>query len=80
MIYAGVDVAKANHVIGAVGDDGQPLCKSMEFKNSDAGFERCSAWLEGLAEEPSDVFVGMEATGHYWMALFARLAAEGYSV
>ena len=45
MIYAGVDVAKANHVIGAVGDDGQPLCKSMEFKNSDAGFERCSAWL-----------------------------------
>ena len=22
----------------------------------------------------------MEATGHYWMALFARLAAEGYSV
>ena len=77
MIYAGVDVAKANHVIGAVGDDGQPLCKSMEFKNSDAGFERCSACL---AEEPSDVFVGMEATGHYWMALFARLAAEGYSV
>lgn len=80
MIYAGVDVAKANHVIGAVGNDGQPLCKSMEFKNSDAGFERCSAWLEGLAEEPSDVLVGMEATGHYWMALFARLAAEGYSV
>ena len=80
MIYAGVDVAKANHVIGAVGDDGRPLCKSMEFKNSDAGFERCSAWLEGLAEEPSDVLVGMEATGHYWMALFARLAAEGYSV
>ena len=36
----------------------------MEFKNSDAGFERCSAgW--SLAEEPSDVFVGMEATGHY---------------
>lgn len=79
MIYAGVDIAKANHVIGAVGEDGQPLCKTMEFKNSDAGFERCVAWLEGLAEKPSDVLIGMEATGHYWMALFARLSSEGYS-
>ena len=34
----------------------------------------------GPGREPSDVFVGMEATGHYWMALFARLAAEGHSV
>ena len=80
MIYAGVDIAKANHVIGAVGEDGQPPCKTMELKNSDAGFERCAAWLEGLAGGPSDVFIGMEATGHYWMALFARLASEGHSV
>lgn len=32
MIYAGVDVAKANYVIGAVGDDGQPPCNPMEVK------------------------------------------------
>ena len=63
MIYAGVDVAKANHVIGAVGDDGQPLCKSMEFKNSDAGFERCSAWLEAWPRSRPDVFVGMRPPG-----------------
>jgi transposase len=80
MIYAGVDVAKADHVIGAVDDRGEELGARMPFKNSAAGFERCEAWLEGVAEEPSDVLVGMEATGHYWMALYAFLVSRGYSV
>ncbi len=80
MIYAGVDVAKADHVIGAVDERGSELCKPMGFKNGAAGFERCEAWLEGAAEEPGDVLVGMEATGHYWMALYAFLVSRGYAV
>lgn len=79
-IYAGVDVAKADHVIGAVDDRGEEQGKRMPFKNSAAGFERCEAWLEGVAEGPSDVLVGMEATGHYWMALYAFLVSKGYQV
>lgn len=80
MIYASVDVAKADHVIGAVDDLGEEQGKRMPFKNSAAGFERCEAWLEGVAEAPGDVLVGMEATGHYWMALYAFLVSRGYSV
>lgn len=80
MIYAGVDVAKADHVIGAVDDRGGEQGKRMPFGNSAAGFERCEAWLEGVAETPADVLVGMEATGHYWMALYAFLVSKGYSV
>ena len=80
MIYAGVDVAKADHVIGAVDDRGEEQGKRMPFKNSAAGFERCEAWLEGVAEEPGDALVGMEATGHYWMALYAFLVSKGYQV
>ncbi len=34
----------------------------------------------GLAGSPSDVVVGMEATGHYWMACYSFLVARGYSV
>ena len=65
MIYAGVDVAKANHVIGAVGDDGQPLCKSMEFKNSDAGFE-----VLGVAGGPGRGAVGrLRRHGGHWALL-----------
>ena len=80
MIYAGVDIAKMDHVIGAVDETGTEIARPMQFKNSESGFERCVAWLESVAESPDDVFVGMEATGHYWMACFAYLTAAGYRV
>lgn len=80
MIYAGVDIAKVDHVIGAVDERGSEVCGPMGFKNSAAGFERCEAWLEGVAASPADVLVGMEATGRYWMALYAFLASRGYAV
>ena len=79
MVYAGVDIAKVDHVIGAVDERGSELSRPMGFKNSAAGFERCEAWLEGVAGEPSDVLVGMEATGHYWMALYAFLVSREHS-
>lgn len=80
MIYAGVDIAKADHVIGAVDETGAEAAKPMAFKNSEAGFERCIAWPESVAQTEDDVFVGMEATGHCWMACFAHLTAAGYRV
>ena len=78
MIYAGVDIAKMDHVIGAVDETGAEVAKPMRFKNSEAGFERCVAWLESVAESEGEVFVAMEATGRYWMACFAYLTAAGY--
>ena len=80
MIYAGVDIAKVDHVIGAVDETGAEAARPMKFKNSEAGFERCIAWLESVAESEDEVFVGMEATGHYWKACFAYLMAAGYRV
>lgn len=80
MIYAGVDIAKVDHVIGAVDETGAEAARPMKFKNSEAGFGRCIAWLESVAESEDDVFVGMEATGHYWKACFAYLTAAGYRV
>ena len=80
MIYAGVDIAKVDHVIGAVDETGAEAARPMKLKNSEAGFERCIAWLESVAESEDDVFVGMEATGHYWKACFAYLMAAGYRV
>ena len=80
MIYAGVDIAKTDHVIGAVDETGAEVARPMGFKNDEAGFGRCVAWLESVAESEGDVFVGMEATGHYWMACFAHLTAAGYRV
>ena len=80
MIYAGVDIAKTDHVIGAVDERGAEMCRPLPFKNTEAGLERAVAWLEGLAGSPSEVVVGMEAIGHYWMACYSFLVARGYSV
>ena len=80
MIYAGIDIAKNEHVIGATDERGKDAAKPMAFANSTAGFDRCAAYLEGLAESKSDLLVGMEATGHYWLPLFCRLQDEGYAV
>ena len=56
MIYAGVDIAKMDHVIGAVDETGAEAARPMAFKNTEAGFERCVAWLESVAESEEDVF------------------------
>lgn len=80
MIYAGIDIAKNDHVIGATDDRGKDACKPMQFANSAPGFDRCVAYLEGLGVAKSELMVGMEATGHYWLPLFCRLQDEGYAV
>ena len=79
MIYAGIDIAKNDHVIGAVDERGKDAAKPTRFANSTAGFDRCAAYLDGLSESKSDLIVGMEATGHYWLPLFCRLQDEGYA-
>ncbi|WP_139650972.1 IS110 family transposase [Raoultibacter phocaeensis] len=80
MIYAGIDIAKNEHVVGATDERGRDAAKPMPFANSTEGFGRCVAYLEGLAESKGDLLVGMEATGHYWLPLFCRLQDEGYAV
>ena len=62
MIYAGIDVAKSSHVIGAVDERGKDAAKPMQFANSAGGFGKCAAYLEGLGAPAEEVLVGMEAT------------------
>lgn len=79
MVFVGIDIAKNDHVACAVDELGERLTRPLPFKNDEGGFSRLAAWLEGLADDAGDVFVGMEATGHYWMACFSFLTAGGYA-
>lgn len=63
MIYAGIDIAKDEHVVGATDERGHDAAKPMRFANPTAGFDRRAAYLDGLAGSKSDMIVGMEATG-----------------
>lgn len=79
MVFVGIDIAKVDHVACAVDESGEKLTRPLPFENDEGGFARLEAWLEGVSEDASDVFVGMEATGHYWMACFSFLTAAGYA-
>lgn len=76
MRFAGIDIASETHVVAAVDESGKVRVRPAEFGEDARGYEK----LIGLLGQPGDCLVAMEATGHYWQNLYARLAAEGYAV
>ena len=80
MFYAGIDIAKRSHEAALIGADGQALVESLSFANSQAGCEKLCQLFERLRIPQQELVIGMEATGHYWLALYAYLTEQGYTV
>jgi transposase len=80
MIIVGIDIAKHFHEATIVDESGIPKSKSISFPNSFAGFNKLMAAVRVHASNPDEVVFGMEATGHYWLALYAHLRNGGYGV
>ena len=80
MISIGIDIAKRSHVAAAVDGGGKAVVKSFQFNNTADGFAKLLARLEKAGAEPGDALIGMEATGHYWIALFDFLCSHGWRV
>jgi transposase len=77
MLFCGIDVAKHQHAALVVDDKGQVVQPAFSFDNSRGGFDQLATTLTELSEPVS---VGLEATGHYWLALFDDLTQQGNSV
>jgi transposase len=77
MFYCGIDVGKYKHAVLVVDDRGQTVQAAFSIDNNRAGFEQLALALTAL---PDEVTVGLEATGHYWLALYDHLAQQGYPV
>jgi transposase len=58
----------------------KPLFKGFSFANTTDGGESLIAKLSANIKSPSDVEIGMEATGHYWLPLYSFLVDLGYAV
>lgn len=78
MVYIGIDIAKRAHVLSAVGEDGRPVIESFSFANTEAGFKKLLERLRKAGVVAGESLAGMEATGHYWIALFDFLTSHGY--
>lgn len=70
MFYCGIDVAKAKHTAVVVDDAGAVVIPAFNFENSRDGFTEFDVRLAGL---DGDITVGVEATGHYWLALYEHV-------
>lgn len=84
MIVVGIDIAKYEHVAalldwkpGPCSPSGKDGCKIVKFRNDLNGFLKLMTNIRGFSPDLSNVMVGMEATGHYWMALYAYLKKQG---
>ena len=80
MFYLGIDVGKNNHEAGFIREDGSHVGKSLRFPNSQDGFDALSAFIISRLPENESFCIGMEATGHYWLALYSFLHAQGMVV
>lgn len=73
MFYLGIDIGKRNHEVGLINDTGDPIGKTLRFKNTKAGSDQLLKFINQHQLTPDDVAVGMEATGHYWLSVFSFL-------
>lgn len=77
MHTVGIDVGKRHHVAVILDNNGQQVGKALRFANDQAGFEQLRNQLAAAGEV---TLIGLEATGHYWLALYAMLNDAGYEL
>jgi transposase len=77
MFYLGIDVAKRKHTAMILDGQGQVIRRAFSFTNDRSGFGQLLAEIRAL---PESVTVGLEATGHYWLALYDHLTRREHTV
>ena len=80
MFYLGIDIGKRTHVASVMNDEGKVLLKGFSFANSLDGTHALLERLTSFSDSTDDFLVGMEATGHYWLALFSFLDEQQFLV
>lgn len=79
MIFAGIDVAKHRHELCLVDDTGSTVLQ-MYIYNTQKGFEKLLLALDNFNLSHEDIQFCMEATGHYWLALYCHLSDLNFKV
>lgn len=80
MYFAGVDIAKKRHEVCVLDANGEQVL-AMPVPNTTTGADRLLRALQSqFGSDPQRVSFCMEATGHYWLALYGYLCHKGYPV
>ena len=77
MYIVGIDIAKRFHEAAIIDKTGKIVVKRIRFANSHSGFLKL---MEAVRKLDAPAEFGMEATGHYWLPLYAHLRQDGQTV
>lgn len=75
MFFCGIDIAKRQHAVALLDEKGKLVRPVFSIHNDRAGFDQLSQALPAA----DAVTIGLEATGHYWLALYDALTHQGFS-
>ncbi len=80
MVYVGIDIAKRVHVCAILDESNTVVVKPFKFRNDAKGFKKLLVHIERLGLDPSDILIGMEATGALFENLYRYLKSLDYPV
>lgn len=80
--YLGIDIGKRTHVAAVIDEKGRQVGKPLSFSSTREGWQQFVTHLEKTIDHTkySAVHAGCEATGHYWISLYAQLEGLGIRV
>ncbi|MBR6711915.1 MAG: transposase [Selenomonadaceae bacterium] len=77
MYIVGIDITKRFHEAAIIDSSGKVIVKRIRFANSHSGFLKL---MDAVRKLDASAEFGMEATGHYWLPLYAHLRQAGQTV
>lgn len=79
-LIVGIDIGKRIHAATIIDESGQVIGRPISFPNTTAGGELLLARVNSVNTDKLPVVFGLEATGHYWLALYSFLTKLSYPV
>ena len=76
--FVGIDIGKYHHQVAFIDSQGNKSSPDVSLDNTGEGFELLLKSLNRFDKERT--VVGLEATGHYWLALYSFLADAGWTI
>lgn len=71
MLYLGIDIEKNNPVASLLDEKGKPVFQVFAFSNTVGRAMLLLDKLNSHGVTANHMEIGMEATGHYWLAIYS---------
>jgi transposase len=80
MFHIGIDISKNNHEVAILDDSGDLVGSSVKVANTTTGAQKLLQSFTEAHVATDNSIIGMEATGHYWLAFYSFLIGQGFTV